>query len=104
MEKEFMPIRRAEAEWKGNLIEGSGRLRVGSGAFDGPYSFQARVEDGGSATNPEEFDWQSPPSPVVSFNVRRKTDAYRYTTKGRNRKVDQRKTAWAERCCFPQPV
>jgi lipoyl-dependent peroxiredoxin len=53
--KEFMPIRRAEAEWKGNLIEGSGRLRVGSGAFDGPYSFRARVEDGGSATNPEEL-------------------------------------------------
>ncbi len=50
-----MPIRRAEAEWKGNLIEGSGRVRVGSGAFDGPYSFRARVEDGGSATNPEEL-------------------------------------------------
>jgi len=41
-----MPIRKAEAEWngmdkekkkrKGNLIEGAGRLKVGSGAFDGP--------------------------------------------------------------------
>ena len=26
-----MPIRKAEAEWKGNLAEGSGRLKVGSG-------------------------------------------------------------------------
>jgi lipoyl-dependent peroxiredoxin len=50
-----MPIRKAEAEWKGNLIEGKGRLRVGSGAFDGPYSFKSRVEEGQSATNPEEL-------------------------------------------------
>ena len=28
-----MPTRTAEAEWKGNLAEGAGRLKVGSGAF-----------------------------------------------------------------------
>ena len=50
-----MPIRRAEAEWKGNLAEGSGRLKVGSGAFEGPYSFKSRFEEGESATNPEEL-------------------------------------------------
>src|SRR3989441_2727379 len=50
-----MPTQRAEAEWKGNLAEGSGRLRVGSGAFDGPYSFKSRFEAGQSATNPEEL-------------------------------------------------
>src|SRR6185369_3472247 len=50
-----MPTRKAEAEWKGNLAEGSGRLRVGSGAFDGPYSFKSRFEEGQSATNPEEL-------------------------------------------------
>jgi lipoyl-dependent peroxiredoxin len=50
-----MPTRIAEAEWKGNLAEGSGRLRVGSGAFDGPYSFKSRFEEGESATNPEEL-------------------------------------------------
>src|SRR6202008_674438 len=50
-----MPTQRAEAEWKGNLAEGSGRLRVGSGAFDGPYSFKSRFEEGESATNPEEL-------------------------------------------------
>ena len=50
-----MPIRKAEAEWRGNLSEGSGRLKVGSGAFDGPYSFKSRFEEGQSATNPEEL-------------------------------------------------
>jgi osmotically inducible protein OsmC len=50
-----MPTRKAEAEWKGNLAEGSGRLKVGSGAFDGPYSFKSRFEEGQSATNPEEL-------------------------------------------------
>jgi osmotically inducible protein OsmC len=52
---DFMPARKAEAEWKGNLAEGSGRLKVGSGAFDGPYSFKSRFEEGQSATNPEEL-------------------------------------------------
>ena len=50
-----MPTRTAEAEWKGNLAEGNGRLKVGSGAFEGPYSFKSRFEEGQSATNPEEL-------------------------------------------------
>jgi osmotically inducible protein OsmC len=50
-----MPSRKAEAEWKGNLAEGAGELKVGSGAFAGPYSFKSRFEDGQSATNPEEL-------------------------------------------------
>ena len=50
-----MPIRRAEAEWKGNLAQGSGNLKVESGAFEGPYSFKSRFEDDRSATNPEEL-------------------------------------------------
>src|SRR5256712_13555243 len=50
-----MPTRKAEAEWKGNLAEGSGRLRVGSGAFDGPYSVKSRFEEGQAAANPEEL-------------------------------------------------
>ena len=50
-----MPTRKAEAEWKGNLVEGSGRLKVASGAFDGPYSFKSRFEESQSATNPEEL-------------------------------------------------
>jgi osmotically inducible protein OsmC len=50
-----MPTRKAEAEWKGNLAEGEGSLKVGSGAFSGPYSFKSRFEEGQSATNPEEL-------------------------------------------------
>ena len=50
-----MPTRKAEAEWEGNLAEGSGRLKVGSGAFEGPYSFKSRFEEGQAATNPEEL-------------------------------------------------
>jgi lipoyl-dependent peroxiredoxin len=50
-----MPTRKAEAEWKGNLTEGSGRLKVESGAFEGPFSFKSRFEEGQSGTNPEEL-------------------------------------------------
>ena len=50
-----MPTRKAEAEWEGNLAEGRGTLKVGSGAFEGPYSFKSRFEEGESATNPEEL-------------------------------------------------
>ena len=50
-----MPTHNAEAEWKGNLAQGSGRLKLGSGAFDGPYTFKSRFEEGQSAINPEEL-------------------------------------------------
>jgi lipoyl-dependent peroxiredoxin len=50
-----MPTRKADAEWNGNLAEGAGRLKVESGAFEGPYSFKSRFEEGQSATNPEEL-------------------------------------------------
>jgi lipoyl-dependent peroxiredoxin len=50
-----MPVRKAEAEWNGNLSQGSGVLKVGSGAFEGPYTFKSRFEEGESATNPEEL-------------------------------------------------
>ena len=50
-----MLIRKAEAYWEGNLMEGKGRLTVGSGAIDVPYSVKSRLQDGQSATNPEEL-------------------------------------------------
>ena len=49
-----MPVRNAEAEWKGNLMEGSGKMKLGSGAYEGPYSFKSRMENG-AGTNPEEL-------------------------------------------------
>lgn len=46
--------RKAEARWNGGLKGGNGNLKVGSGAFSGPYSFAGRFESGGG-TNPEEL-------------------------------------------------
>ncbi|MGH9772150.1 MAG: OsmC family protein [Candidatus Acidiferrales bacterium] len=49
-----MPVRTAEAEWKGNLTEGGGKMKLGSGAYEGPFSFKSRMENG-AGTNPEEL-------------------------------------------------
>jgi osmotically inducible protein OsmC len=49
-----MTVRESEARWQGSLKEGSGRVRLGSGAFEGTYSFPSRFENG-SGTNPEEL-------------------------------------------------
>jgi len=49
-----MPTRRAEAEWKGGLKNGSGTFSGESGAIKGSYSFGTRfAEEPG--TNPEEL-------------------------------------------------
>jgi osmotically inducible protein OsmC len=49
-----MPIRTAEAEWRGALQDGQGTMRLGGGAFEGPYSWGSRFEDA-PGTNPEEL-------------------------------------------------
>jgi lipoyl-dependent peroxiredoxin len=49
-----MVTRNAEAEWKGNLKDGHGKMKLGSGAFEGEYSFPSRFESG-KGTNPEEL-------------------------------------------------
>lgn len=49
-----MAVRTAEAEWKGDLKEGNGRMRLGGGAYEGAYSFASRFEEG-QGTNPEEL-------------------------------------------------
>ena len=49
-----MPVRTSEAEWKGNLLQGQGTMKLGSGAFEGKYSFPSRFESG-QGTNPEEL-------------------------------------------------
>lgn len=49
-----MPTRTADAEWTGTIMEGSGKMSLGSGAFEGPYSFKSRMEEG-AGTNPEEL-------------------------------------------------
>src|SRR2546423_5396098 len=49
-----MPTRSSSARWQGNLKEGAGTMALGSGAFEGSYSFASRFEEG-KGTNPEEL-------------------------------------------------
>ena len=49
-----MPTRRAQARWEGSLQGGRGTMRMATGAYEGPYSFQSRFEEG-DGTNPEEL-------------------------------------------------
>ena len=46
--------RQANARWDGDLKSGSGTMRLGSGAFEGAYSFGSRFESA-PGTNPEEL-------------------------------------------------
>ena len=49
-----MAVRTAEAEWKGDLRQGTGTVRTESGALEGQYSFGSRFEEG-TGSNPEEL-------------------------------------------------
>jgi osmotically inducible protein OsmC len=47
--------RRARASWQGTVEDGGGRLGLGSEAYEGPFTLQARVGNVDRATNPEEL-------------------------------------------------
>jgi osmotically inducible protein OsmC len=47
-------IRHADAHWEGTLKEGGGALKLGSGVYEGPYTWAGRFADG-PGTNPEEL-------------------------------------------------
>lgn len=49
-----MAIRTAKATWNGTLKEGKGTMALGSGAFEGSFSFNTRMGDE-PGTNPEEL-------------------------------------------------
>ncbi|MFA5393494.1 MAG: OsmC family protein [Candidatus Ratteibacteria bacterium] len=49
-----MAIRNSSAQWKGSLKDGSGMMKLGSGAYEGPFTFASRFETG-PGTNPEEL-------------------------------------------------
>lgn len=49
-----MVVRVAEAEWQGDLKSGQGRIKLGSGAYAGSYSYRSRFESA-EGTNPEEL-------------------------------------------------
>ena len=49
-----MPVRKSSAVWTGGLKDGSGTMGLGSGAYQGAYSFGSRFEEA-KGTNPEEL-------------------------------------------------
>jgi osmotically inducible protein OsmC len=49
-----MPVRTAIAVWEGGLKSGKGKMKLGSGAYEGGYSFGSRFEQE-AGTNPEEL-------------------------------------------------
>lgn len=49
-----MAERSAKASWKGTLKDGKGTMSLGSGSFDGAFSFGTRMGDE-PGTNPEEL-------------------------------------------------
>src|SRR5574341_1411754 len=48
--------RHADVEWTGNLMEGNGTAKAGTGAFTVPVTFPSRIaERGDGKTTPEEL-------------------------------------------------
>ena len=42
-----MSVRNAESRWDGTLKDGKGVMKLGSGAYEGAYSFASRFEEAG---------------------------------------------------------
>lgn len=49
-----MPVRESTAVWKGSLVDGEGKMRLASGAYEGAFTRASRFEEG-PGTNPEEL-------------------------------------------------
>ena len=48
--------RHVDVDWTGNLMDGSGTAKAGTGAFSAPVTFPSRInETGDGKTTPEEF-------------------------------------------------
>jgi lipoyl-dependent peroxiredoxin len=54
IQEDVMVVRMAEAEWQGSVQQGTGVMKLGSGAFEGRCSFGTRFGDE-KGTNPEEL-------------------------------------------------
>jgi osmotically inducible protein OsmC len=51
-----MATRNATASWRGNLKEGDGTMALGSGVWEGAFTFKSRFEpEEAGGTNPEEL-------------------------------------------------
>jgi lipoyl-dependent peroxiredoxin len=54
LEVKHMAVRTADAHWQGTLKEGTGHLKLESGAWEGPYTWRTRFGEEKGA-NPEEL-------------------------------------------------
>ena len=49
-------VRHVDVEWNGNLMEGNGTAKAGTGAFSLPVTFPSRIDEkGDTKTTPEEL-------------------------------------------------
>ena len=49
-------VRHVDVEWNGNLMEGNGTAKAGTGAFSLPVTFPSRIDEkGDNKTTPEEL-------------------------------------------------
>lgn len=47
--------RHVDVDWNGTLMEGNGRAKAGTGAFDHAVTFPSRIGEGDGKTTPEEL-------------------------------------------------
>jgi osmotically inducible protein OsmC len=47
--------RHVDVDWKGNVMEGSGEAKAGTGAFSLPVTFPSRIGEPAGKTSPEEL-------------------------------------------------
>ena len=52
----FRITRTAQASWSGTVPEGGGRIALGSGVFEGPFTLRARIEEGVRGDQPRGAD------------------------------------------------
>ena len=65
-EQKTVPIQKAEAAWHGTFRDGEGKMKLGSGAFEGAFTYRTRMEEE-PGTNPEELLRPKPPSATAPF-------------------------------------
>src|SRR5438046_8100365 len=86
-----MATRTGSAVWEGTLKQGRGTMKLGSGAFEGPYSFSSRFEEG-KGTNPEELIGAAEAgcfSMALSFNLEKAGHPARRVTTTATVKLEQ---------------
>ena len=47
--------RHVDVEWSGSVMEGGGKAKAGTGAFELPVTFPSRIGESGGKTSPEEL-------------------------------------------------